>query len=154
MPQTVKRSSSLPSAADEYGIGVASDSDDDSGPEHVSLPNLSRAVSSESSFARTVGSFTGDGSVGNACSGDAEMEIGGRSMHLFFIWVDPSDPCEDRLNEWPLPDKYLIHVRRWEERYQVQKILPAVLPYPRERRTAHKVQIACALRERPHPEGL
>ena len=154
MPQTVKRSSSLPSAADEYGIGVASDSDDDGGPEHVSLPNLSRAVSSQSSFARTVGSFTDDGSAGNGCSGDGEMVIGGRSMHLFFIWVDPSDPCADRLNEWPLPDKYLTHVRRWEERYQVQTFVPAVLPYPDARQAANRVRIAYALSERPHSEEL
>lgn len=116
MVRIFPRSNSLPAQTDEYGIGFASDSDSDGeggAPHHLpSMPNLSRAVlSSASSMARTASPDGGD--VG----GDWGPE--GTDLHVFFIWVDPADPCADRLVEWPLPEKYQTHVRRWEERYQV-----------------------------------
>jgi hypothetical protein len=111
---------------DEYGIGFASDSDEEGGPEHNSMPNLSRklsrnVLSSQSSMARTASPDGGDASGGGGC--------GGTNLHIFFIWVDPSDPCADRLVEWPLPERYQTHVRRWEERYQVP--LPSPLSIKR-----------------------
>ena len=116
------RSHSVPAQkTDEYGIGFASDSDEEGGPEHNSMPNLSRnlsrnVLSSQSSMARTASPDGGDASGGGGC--------GGTNLHIFFIWVDPSDPCADRLVEWPLPERYQTHVRRWEERYQVPRPSP------------------------------
>jgi hypothetical protein len=110
----LSKSHSMPSQIhDEYGIGVASDSDEEA--EHVhSAPNLALQNSSAaSSLGRSAGEWAAD-EAGSFAQGLADGDL-----HLFFIWVDPSDPCADRLAEWPLPQKYLTHVRRWEERYQV-----------------------------------
>lgn len=108
------KSHSLPSQIhDEYGIGVASDdSDDDGAPS--SAPNLAMR---DASTASSLGRLAGDGAEKpvRGCG----WGLAGGGLHLFFIWVDPSDPCADRLAEWPLPQKYMTHVRRWEERYQV-----------------------------------
>ena len=121
MVRIFPRSNSLPAQTDEYGIGFASDSDSDGeggAPHHPpSMPNLSRAVlSSASSMARTASPDGGD--VGG------DWGPGDTDLHIFFIWVDPADPCADRLVEWPLPERYGTHVRRWEERYQVP--LPSI----------------------------
>ena len=124
MARNFPRSSSLPAQADEYGIGIASDSDSDGegAPHLTSMPNLSRCVlSSQSSMGRTASPDGGD--VGSDVGGD--WGPAGTDLHVFFIWVDPADPCADRLVEWPLPERYQTHVRRWEERYQV--FLPLTL---------------------------
>jgi len=133
---SLNRSNSLP-ATDHYGIGFASDSDEEGeGGDHNSMPNLATGTmlssASASSAARftVVGSMQGGhgGSQGSGWGsgvgpGEGGMEgckgLGGGDLHLFFIWVDPSDPCGDRLNEWPLPDKYLTHIDRWQQRYEV-----------------------------------
>ena len=105
---------SLPSQIhDEYGIGVASDdSDECDGPS--SAPNL---VLTDASAASSLGRLAGN--VLEEPASRFGRGLAGGDLHLFFIWVDPSNPCADRLAEWPLPQKYMTHVRRWEERYQV-----------------------------------
>ena len=115
----LSKSHSLPSQIhDEYGIGVASDSDDEEAEQGHSAPNLGLQNSSAaSSLGRSVGEWAAE-EAGGFARGLADGEL-----HLFFIWVDPSDPCADRLSEWPLPQKYLTHVRRWEERYQVSSTM-------------------------------
>lgn len=40
-----------------------------------------------------------------------------KDLHLFFIWVDPKDPCSRNEEEWPLPEKYKCNVQDWEQRY-------------------------------------
>ena len=107
---------------DDYGIGPYSDSDDDAEAGHNSMPNLGGTMSAKSS-AGVMDGFAGaaghGGNAGAADGGGGQECLGSDGLHLFFIWLDPSDPCADRRSEWPMPEKYQTHVRRWEERYRV-----------------------------------
>jgi hypothetical protein len=131
MKPAVPRSHSLNSTfekkEDQYGIGFASDSDEE-GEGCMSMPNLGgNGSASALSTPRIGSSVAGSAGVGMSVAeghgwGNGKggtRGFGGGDFNLFFIWVNPMDPCADRATEWPLPDKYRTHVQRWEERYQV-----------------------------------